>query len=326
MTSNLRRALMATATGLCMLATGTAFAQDFPSKAVTIIVPYQAGGGTDAIARPLASKLSKKWGQPVVVENRPGANGMIATQTAIRSEPDGHTILYHLTGIIQNPLLLKNVAYDPMKDVIPVFQIGGQALALTVPRSSAVNSLDQLVTDGKSKGDRGLIYGTVGVGHSSHIWSELLASERKFKATHAAYKGTVPLVIDLVSGRLDWAFIAPNEALIRTNDNTLKALTVTGTKRVKQLPGVATMHELGYPGFEMVGWHGLFVPAGTPATVVNKIEVDVREAMGDPEIQKILDTQVVDYTGYGSAEFGKVMRNDSAGWAALFKRFNIQIN
>lgn len=324
MITAVQRVLGAAMAGLSLLGTSAAIAQPFPSKAVTIVVPYQAGGSLDAIARAVANKLTKTWGQPVVVENRPGANGMIATQSVIKATPDGHTILYHITGIIQNPLLYKSVSYDPLVDIAPVIQIGGQAMGLAVPGKSPIASLDQLVQDGKSKGAKGHTYGSVGVGHTGHIWSELMASEKKMTAAHVAYKGTPALVIDLVSDRIDWAFLSSAEAVVRASDNSVKILAVTGTDRIKQLPSVPTMRELGYPGFEMVGWHGLFVPVQTPKAVVSKIESDVRAALADPELQKVLETQVIQGTGIGAEEFGKVMRNDQARWATLIKRFNIQ--
>lgn len=319
-----RRTLGAAIASLCLLGAGAATAQHFPSKPVTIVVPYQAGGSLDAIARAVANRLTKTWGQPVVVENRPGANGMIATQSVIKATPDGHTILYHITGIIQNPLLYKSASYNPLVDIAPVIQIGGQAMGLAVPGKSPIGSLDELVQDGKSKGAKGHNYGSVGVGHTGHIWSELLASEKKFTAVHAVYRGTPALVIDLVSERVDWAFLSSAEAVVRASDNSVKILAVTGTERVKQLPAVPTMRELGYPGFEMVGWHGLFVPVQTPKAVISKIESDVRTALAHPELQKVLETQVIQSTGIGAEEFSKVMRNDQARWAALIKRFNIQ--
>ncbi len=307
-----------------MSAGAAAWAEAFPSKPVTIIVPYQAGGSIDAIARPMANKLSKIWGQPVVVDNRTGANGLIATQALIKSAPDGHTILYHITGIIQNPLLYKSVSYDPLVDIAPVIQIGGQAMGLAVPGKSPINSVDELVKDAHAKGAKGHSFGTPGLGHTGHIWSELLVAENKVQGTHVPYKGTPAQVMDLIAGRTDWAFISSAEAVVRASDNSVKILAVTGTDRVKQLPQVQTMRELGYPGFEMVGWHGLFVPAKTPRPVIDKIEKDVRAVLEDTDIQKVLEAQVIQSTSYGADEFAKVMRNDQANWSALIKRFNIQ--
>lgn len=312
-------------TGLTLaLTSATSSSQQFPTRPVVLVTPYQAGGSIDAIARPLAAKLAKIWGQPVVVENRPGANGMIATQSVVKAPPDGQTLLYHITGIIQNPLLYKKVGYDPIKDVVPIIQLGGQAMGLAVPVRSPIKTTAELVADGKGKGSQGHAYGTVGVGHTGHIWSELLAGEQGFTATHAPYKGSGPLVIDLVSDRLDWAFLSSAEAIVRATDKSVRVLAVTGTQRIPQLPDVSTLREQGYPGFEMVGWHGLFAPAGTPRAVIDRIEQDVRTVLADPEIQKILTAQVILGTGLGAEEFARVMRQDQARWATLIKRFNIQ--
>ena len=326
MSTRVQGLLSAAVTGLLLLAPAASSAQGFPSKPVTVVVPYQAGGSLDAIARALCNKLSKNWGQPVVIENRPGANGMIATQSVIKAQPDGHTILYHITGIIQNPLLYKNVSYNALTDVTPVIQIGGQAMGLAVPGKSTIGSVDQLVSDGKAKGTKGHTFGSVGMGHTGHIWSELLVAEKGFQGAHVAYKGTPALVVDLVGDRIDWAFLSSAEAVVRASDNSVKVLAVTGESRIKQLPGVATMRELGYPGFEMVGWHGLFVPVQTPKALVSKIETDVRAALADPQVQKVLETQVIQSTGLGSEDFGKLMHRDQERWAELIKRFNIQVN
>jgi len=329
MNLSFRNAAAAALAAGALLAPAVSIAQAaFPSKTVTIIVPFAAGGFIDVIARGMGTKLSKTWGQPVIIDNRPGANGLIATQALLNAPADGHTILYHLTGIIQNPLLSKAAAkaYDPMKDVTPVIQLGGQVMGLAVPGKSPISSVDQLVADGKAKGSKGVVYGTVGVGHTGHIWSELLTTEKGIKGIHTPYKGAGPLIMDLVAERYDWAFLGSSDALTRGADKSVKVLAVTGPSRVPLMSDVPTMKELGYPGFEMVGWHGLFVPAKTPKAAVNKIEIDVRATMRDPEIKKLFDTLVISQTGVGSEEFRKLMREDQARWAALIKKFNIQVD
>lgn len=314
-----------TAAALVLAAPAAGFAQaPFPSKTVTIVVPYSAGGSIDAVARPLATKLQAMWGQPVIVDNRPGANGMLATQFVMKAPANGYTLLYHITGIIQNPLLYKNVSYDPLKDFTPLVQIGGQAMGLSVSSKSPITSLDKLISDAKSKGDVGHTYGSVGVGHTGQIWSELLTSESKFKAVHVPYKGSSPLYIDLVTQRVDWAFLSAADSVTRANDQSVRVLAVTGPERLKQLPDVPTLRELGHPGFEMMGWHGLFAPAGTPSAVATKLSNDIRTALADHELQKVLDMQVIRETRLGTQELAKVMRDDQARWAALIKRFNIQ--
>jgi tripartite-type tricarboxylate transporter receptor subunit TctC len=171
---------------------------------------------------------------------------------------------------------------------------------------------------------RGQSYGSVGIGHTGHIWSELLVSENGLKGTHAVYKGTGPLLIDLTTGRLDWAFLASADAAIRSEDKSLKVLAVTGDHRIKQLPGVATMKELGQPGFDMVGWHAVFARSGTPRETLSKIEADLKKALAEPEVRKTLDIQGIEVTGIGGAEFASVVRNDYQRWGELIRRFNIR--
>jgi tripartite-type tricarboxylate transporter receptor subunit TctC len=311
---------------LCAIAvTGSALAQPspYPSRPVVLLLPYSAGGPVDALARQLASKLAKTWNQPVVADNRAGANGLIATQALIKAQPDGHTLMLHLTGMIQNPLLYKGANYDPLKDVLPVAQIGTQTMALAVPGKGPLKSMDQLVEEGKRK-PGGPSYGTIGVGQTGHIWSELLLNEKNFKGAHIAYKGAGPMIIDLLNERLDWAFLGPVDAIVRSADQSVRLLAVTGSERIRQLPNVPTMAELGYPGFELTGWYGVFAPAKTPKDVVAKIEKDVKDALQDPEIQKILETMVVGRTGLGSEAFAKVMKNDTDRWQALIKKFDIK--
>jgi len=300
-----------------------AAAPAWPAKPVHILTPYQAGGSADAMARPIAAKLSEMWGQPVIVENKPGANGILATQTMIKAPADGYTLLYHITGIIQNPLLYKTAGYDPLKDIAPVLQIGSQSMALSVPAKSPLANLDQLVAQGRGN-PAGQSYGSVGNGHTGHIWSELLTSEHGIKGTHAAYKGSGPLVVDLIAGRLDWAFLSTAEAATRLQDKSLRVLALSGPHRVKQLPGVATLQELGYPGFEMVGWHGLFAPAGTPAATLRKIEDDVRKVLADPEVARVAETQFIEITGLGRADFTRVVQTDHDRWRTLIRKFDIK--
>ena len=297
-------------------------AQSYPNRPVVLLLPYAAGGAVDVLARQLGNKLSKTWGQPVVAENRPGANGLIATQALIKAQPDGYTLMLHLTGMIQNPLLLKGATYDPLKDVTPVVQLGTQGMALAVPGKSPIKSVDQLIADGKSK-TGGPAFGSIGIGQTGHIWSELLLSERNLKGTHVAYKGASPMLIDLLNDRLDWAFLGPLDAVTRSADQSVRVLAVTGTSRIKQIDA-PTMRELGLNGFELTGWYGVFAPPNMSKELLAKIEKDVKEALSDPEMQKILDTNVITRTGLGSEEFAKVMRNDQPRWQALVTKFNIK--
>jgi len=320
---NTMKLALATATLVAAALTPVAEAADWPTKPVMIYVLYSDGGSIDAMARPIAAKLSQMWGQPVLVDNKPGANGILAIQTLMKAPADGHTLLYHITGVVQNPWLYKSARYDPNKDLAPLVQIGGQAMGLAVPAKSDFKTVDQLVAAGRATKD-GQTFGSVGNGHTGHVWSELLAAENGFKATHVAYKGSGPLTIDLISGRLDWAFLSTAEAVVRASDQSVRILAVSGPERVKQLAGVPTLKEAGFKGFEMVGWHGIFAPAGTPAPVRKKIEDDLRKVLADPEIVKLADTQVITITGLGQDDFARVVRTDYERWGSLMRKFDIK--
>ncbi|CAN5366387.1 tripartite tricarboxylate transporter substrate binding protein [soil metagenome] len=306
-------------------AVAAANAAPYPTKPVTIVMPYQAGGSGDVIARPLAEKLGRMWGQPVIVDNRPGANGVIATEFAAKAPADGYTLLYHITGIIQNPSLYKNVRYDPFKDFDPLMQIGGQAMGVSVPANSPYKTVDQLLQSAVGKSG-GLTYGSIGFGMTGQIYSELLTKGRSMPATHVPYKGQPAMVVDLVADRMDMALLSAAEASLRAKSNAVRVLAVTGTERVAQMPDVPTLKELGYKGFEMVGWHGLFAPAGTPADVEAKITADVATVLKDPEIVKLLADQAINVTANGPKEFSKIMRNDYEQWGALIRKFDIRID
>lgn len=318
---------LATILGCALACTGVPLtghaAEPWPTKPVVIYVPYQAGGSIDTMARPIAAKLAQMWGQPVIVENRPGANGMLATQTLIRAPADGHTLLYHITGIVQNPILYKNARYDPTKDVTPIVQIGGQAMGLSVPVSSPYKTLGELIAAGKS-GRGGQSYGSVGNGHTGHVWSALLASETGMNAVHVAYKGSGPMVMDLLASRLDWAFLSTADALTRSTDKAIRVLALSGPARAKQFPNVATLRELGYPGFEMVGWHGIFAPVGISASIAKKIEQDLQKVLADPELIKLADSQVIELTALGQEKFSEIVKSDYERWGALMRKFDIR--
>lgn len=308
---------------LCGAADATAQTQNFPTRPVVLLLPYAAGGSVDVLARQLANKLSQTWGQPVVPDNRPGANGLIATQVLMKAPADGYTLMLHLTGMIQNPMLLKGANYDALKDVTPIAQIGTQGMALAVPGKSPIKSIEQLVALGKQK-TGGPSFGSIGIGNTGHIWSEQLLSEKGMQGAHIAYKGAGPMLIDLLNDRLDWAFLGPVDAVVRSSDQSVRILAVTGMNRIKQLPEAPTMRELGLPGFELTGWYGVFGPPRMPKELVSKIEKDVQEAIADPEFQKLLDTNVIARTGLRSDEFSKAMRADQPRWQALINKFNIK--
>ncbi|QRR33989.1 tripartite tricarboxylate transporter substrate binding protein [Hydrogenophaga sp. YM1] len=301
----------------------SSFAQTgFPSKPVTLIVPYGAGGSADVMARSLGDKLSKAWNVPVVVENRSGANGIVATQALMKAPADGHTILMHLTGVIQNASLYKKLPYDPFADIVPVTQIGTQPMGLAVGSKSPYKNVQSLVQALSSDPSRGS-YGSFGTGSTGHIFGELLRSAARSEMPHVPYRGEAPMIPEIMTGRVDVGFVSTATAAERGNDGTLRILAVTGSKRQPTLPSVPTMDEAGLKGFDIVGWYGLFVPKGTPAKTVERIAEDTKAALARPEMVYRFKQLAIEPTGTTPKQFETIMREDFRRWDALIKRFNI---
>ena len=314
-----------TAAAVTTLAISQAFAQvTFPSKPVTLVVPYGAGGSADLLARSLADKWSKSWNVPVTVDNRTGANGIIAIQSLMRAPADGHTILMHLTGVIQNASLYKKLPYDPFADLVPVSQIGSQAMGLAVGPESPykdVKSLTRTLGADPAKG----AYGSFGAGSTGHIFGELLKTTVGSTMPHVAFRGEAPMIPEIIAGRLDLGFVSAATASERGVDGSLRIIAVTGQKRLSTLPNVPTMAEAGLAGFDLVGWYGLFVPKGTSANVVKRIASDTKAALTLPELVYRMKQLAIDPLANTPEQFESAMREDFRRWDGLIKRFNITL-
>jgi tripartite-type tricarboxylate transporter receptor subunit TctC len=323
----LTRATLACAASAAALALGTsaamAQANDYPARQVTIVAPLAAGGPADSLIRPIAEKLSKVWGKPVVVDNRTGAGGMIATQLVSRAEPDGYTILLNLTSIVQNLSLYKKAPYD-LKDLAPVSQIGRQPMSLSVSGQSPYTSAQALVSAIKAN-PANFNFGSFGQGSTGHIFGELFRRSVGVDMPHIPYRGDAQLLPDLMANRVSLAFVAASTAQIRREDKSLNILGVTGPKRFDSMSDVPTLGELGFKGFELVGWYGLFVPAATNPQIVQKISADVGQVLKDPEIQERMRKLVIEPVGTTPAEFSKILASDHAKWGELIQRFGIQL-
>lgn len=329
MTTQRRIALAAMLAALCGLSGAARAAEPaaFPRKPVTIVVPYPAGGASDALIRPMAEKLSRMWGQPVIVDNRTGANGIIATQAVMRAEPDGHTILLHLTGFIQNASLYRKLPYDPFKDLAPVTQLGTQPMGLAVGPASAYTSVAALSggLKGKAAGTSDFSYGSFGIGSTGHIFGELLKQNIGVDMPHVAYRGEGPMLIDLMSGRVTVGFVSSATAATRQKDKSLHILAVTGPHRLASMPQVPTLSESGMKGYDLVGWYGFFLPKNTPAAVVERIAADTRTVLAQPDIVARMRELEIEPTGTSPADFAKLLRSDYAKWDGLIKQFKIEL-
>lgn len=299
------------------------FAQaTYPNKPVKLVVPYPAGGASDAVARLIADKLQQTWGQPVVVDNKPGASGIIGTQQVVKTAADGYTLLYHNTVLIQQPSLMEKLPYDPFKDLQPVTVTLKTNNLFVVPASSPAKSIKEFIDLAKSQ-DGQKSYGSYGIGSAAHLHGELFKQQINLDLTHVAFQGSAPMITNLIGNQLPSAFIDIPSALPHIKN--LRPLAIAGTQRPPELPNVPTFTELGYKSFEPMGWHGLFLPVGTPNAITQKISKDVNIVLQMPEVIARLKAIGVTPGGGTPEEFAQVIKTDAAIYADIAKTANIRI-
>ena len=288
----------------------------FPSRPVRLVVPFPAGGATDLTARLLAGKLAELWGQPVLVDNRPGASGMIGGEQVARAVPDGQTLLVTITTHIQNPALFAKIPYDALKDFEPISQICLSYLVLAVRPEFPANDVREFAALVKSQPGKHT-FGSFGTGSSSHIVGERFARSQGLEMAHVPYKGAAPLVTDLLGGQVSSSWIDVSTATPHLASGKLKPLVVTGPKRAPMLPNVPTMAERGFSGYEPLGWVGMFAPAGTPRALIDKISQDVMRVVRMPEVTARLNEQTLVPVGDTPESFANTLRQDMALWARI---------
>lgn len=314
--------------GLALLAAclaGPTLAQTTFNKPVRLIVPFLAGGAPDSLARLLGERLSAKWGQPVVVDNKPGASGALGAQALKTAGTDGHTFMMAVSSLVQLPHLLPNTPYDPIKDFVPVAHLGGTHLALLVNSSIGVNTVPEFVAYGKARPNK-VNYASYGMGSLSHLFGEVFNDAAGLNMTHIAYKGDAPALVDLLEGRVESAFLSVFLVRQHLATGKLKMLAVTGTTRSPLVPNVPTMSEVGIKGLEPQGWFGLFAPAGTAPALIDKVSADAREILAQPEVKaKLLEMGIV-AGGSTPAEFSRQVRGDFDVYGSIIRRHKITMN
>jgi tripartite-type tricarboxylate transporter receptor subunit TctC len=299
-----------------------ALAQAFPNKPMRLVVPYPPGGGADGNARSLAQPMASLLGQPIVVENKPGASGILAANTVLQSPADGYTMLFDTFPYVVNAVLRK-LPFDPVKDLLPVSQAINMPLILVVPAETPFKSVQELIAYAKANPGK-LNYGSYGAGGAAHLAAELLARDAGIDWVHVPYKGGAPAMADVLAGRLSAYFTNPITGLAHIQSGKIRALATTGAQRMKVLPDVPTIKEIGYKDFEVVEWNGFFVPAGTPADVITKLSETVKLATQQPEVQKRMAAQGVEPVGNSPKEFSDFLQGQIQKWAALVKSNNIR--
>ena len=322
-----RRAISAAVlAGIVMTAVSAApdpaVGQSYPSRRITFVVPYPAGGATDVSARLLAAKLADAWKQTVVVENKSGAGGIIGNDFVAKAPADGYTVLIAITQIIQAPSLVSSLPYDVFRDLAPVTQVALSPIILTIPDAQPMKSFQDLIDFAKA--NPGKPYGSFGNATTSHLYGELLKKTANIDMTHVPYRGSAPLLNDLLGNQVTAAFVDLTTAGPQLSAGKVRALAVGGEKRKPQLPDVPTLAELGYPGFEAEGWVGVFVPAATPRDIVAKLNVELARIIGSPEgIAGLQSVNLLPVGGTAEA-FEAALRRDSERWANVAKAAGVK--
>jgi tripartite-type tricarboxylate transporter receptor subunit TctC len=316
-------ALIATA-GL--LGAPAAKAQTYPERPIRLMVPYAAGGGTDAVARAIAQGMVEPLGQQVVVENNGTAGGNVATAQVAKAEPDGYTVLMANQGpMTVNPHLFKNVRVDPLTAFDPVTLVAEAPLVVVVPTDSRFTSFQQLVAEAKSHpGD--LTYGSAGNGSASHLATLLLAQTAGLDMVHVPYKGAGPAITDLIGGRLDFMITTLPSIAGFIKSGKAKPLAVTMEARTKQLPEVPTIAESGFPDYEAAAWYGFAVPKGTPPEIVTKLREVTIAAVNKPDVRRTLEFEGAEPVLNTPEEFAAFMQGESKRWAELIQKTGLSMN
>lgn len=297
---------------LGLMVSAMAYGQAFPSKPITWILPFPPGGVTDPVARMVGAKVGEQIGQNVIIDNRPGAGSIIAAEAVKRAPADGYTLFFgHAGSQAVNPYLYAKLPYDPQKDFVAVTNLISTTHILVVPSSSPAKTMAELIALAKSKG--ALNYGSQGIGAGGHLLGEVFKLRAGINLNHVPYKGSGPLVQDLLAGRVDLAFDSPITSAPHAREGRLRALATASPMRNRQLPETPTVGELGYAGMELDFWFGLFAPAGTPTAVVQRLHQEFVRAIQSPEVsKKILDTGLDVTVSKSPEEFATLVAADAA--------------
>ena len=301
-----------------------ATAQGYPTKPVRIINPFAAGGGLDALLRPLAQKLSEGLKQPFIIDNKAGANGMIGSELVAKAAPDGYTLLAGTTGALSlNAIVYPKLPYDPVRDFAPISNFAESGFLLSVHPSVPAQNVQELIALAKSRPGE-LTYATFGVASSSHLLAELFSMAAGVKMVHVPYKGSAPAVADLVAGQVMLMFDSMQSQMPQVRAKRLRALGLAAAKRSAAAPEVPTLAEAGLPGVEGGSWYGLLAPAGTPREIVERLHAEVRKALAAPEVRERFESVGTEPLGNTPEEFAAQIRADIEKWGRVVRAADIR--
>jgi len=309
----------------CAVAAAPARADDYPSRKITLVVPYPPGGGVDAMARVMAQKLSDAFHQQVIVENRGGAGGTVGTRFVARAEPDGYTLLLGHTGTISiNPSLYPKLDIDPRRDFAPIGLVASMPVALLANPSFPAKTVAEVIAYAKKEPGK-LNVGTSAMGTGGYMAAEAFKAEADVKVAIIPYKGTAPVMTDLIGGQMPVAFGVLPPALGNIKAGTLRAIAVSSKTRFSLLPDVPTFDESGMPGFEAVLHYGLLAPHGTPPAIVEKLSAEVRKAVADPDVQKRIHFEGGDPLTSTAAEYAADIDKEEKKWGGLVHKLGLKV-
>ena len=309
--------------GLLSLLAGSVSAQTYPTKPVKIVVPSAPGGGTDIVARLLAQSFSKALGQNFIVENKPGAGNLIGIETVARAPADGYTLLFVASPLVLNPILFKKVNYDPIKDFSPISLAATAPNILVVHPSTPATNVKEWV-ELAHKGQNKLSYASAGVGTSPHMSMELFNAMAGIQTLHIPYKGTTPAVTDLLGGQVNAMFSNALTVMPHIQSGKLRALAVSGNRRLELLPDVPTVMEAGIAQYVSLQWYGLLAPAGTPSAVIQTINREMVKALQSKDIKDKLASEGAEPAGSTPTEFANLIKNDFDKWSKVAKSSGIE--
>jgi tripartite-type tricarboxylate transporter receptor subunit TctC len=307
----------AAALALAVITAAPAAAQTYPSKPIELIVPFVAGGTTDTAARMIGQRLNEKWGQPVIVSNRPGGGSAIGTSIAAKAAPDGHTLLITTFALAVNSALQKQ-PYDPIKDFTAITEISSIPLMLVVHPSLPVRDFNEFIAYSKAQ-PAGLDYATSGAGTSTHLAAEMLRTMTGAKLVHVPFKGNAEVMNALLGGHVKVHFGLTASSLQHVRAGSLRGRAVTTEKRLPELPDVPTIAELGYPAYEISSWQGAFAPAGTPADIVGRLNAEIVQLLKEPEVAARIRREGAEPIGSSPEQFAARFRNEVEKWARVSK-------
>jgi tripartite-type tricarboxylate transporter receptor subunit TctC len=311
------------AAGAMLVCLPAAFAADYPNRPIRIIVPFTAGGSTDVLARMIGKNLTDAWGQQVVVDNRAGANGVIAAELIAKSNPDGHSLLMVAIGHAINPSLQKKLPYDSDRDFQPISLTAILPLLLAVHPSVKAGNVQELIALARSS-PKPLNYASGGIGSSQHLAGELINTMAKIRMTHVPYKGGAPGLLDLVAGQVSVMASTILAVAPLGRSGKLRVLGITTAKRSAAWPDIPTVAEAGIPGYESIAWYGLVAPAGLAPPVLEKLSIEVIKGTRSKEMQDALIKQGADPVGTGPKEFSAFIKSETAKYAKVIRDAGIK--